>query len=348
MTLTRIIVTASAAALLSACDGGSALSDKQHVAPLAARVLPKPYVSADQGSCTYAPENTMVAFRNGFRLGADDLEADVNLSKDGVPVIIHDATLDRTTNCTGKVSDKTLAEIKQCDAAYWWVPGEIPENVRLVGGPPAGGDVISPLLRDPDDGRDYALRGKGVTVPTVREFFEYLVALDDTLPQASVEIKNIPYDTNFDPQGSVIADALVPLIVEFGLVDKIVVESFWPTSLERVKELNPKIRTLFLSLGSATANYLYVGSTFHEYSSSDTLAPDFNQTYVDAAHALGKQVVPWLVDTPDDLELVKSLGVDGMFTCYTACMLEGLGREVPRPIVTPEAGVNYDVPVCPL
>ncbi len=333
--------------ILTGCGDGGSVAVGQAAGERRSRSLPKPYVSADQGSCTYAPENTMVAFRNGFRLGADDLEGDVNITADGVPVIIHDATLDRTTNCTGRVSDRTLADIKACDAAFWWVPGTVPENLRLVGGPPAGGDVIAPLLRDPNDGRDYAMRGKGVTVPTVREFFEYVVNLGDTLPQLSVEIKNIPYDANFDSQGTVIADALVPLIEEFGLVDKIVVESFWPTSLERVKELNPDIKTLFLTLGSATANYVYVANSFHEYSSSDTIAPDFNQDYVDAVHALGKFVVPWLVDTPADLEEVVGLGVDGMFTCYAACMLEGLGRPVPRPIVTPEAGIDYDVPACP-
>ncbi len=310
-----------------------------------AAALPVPYVIADQGSCTYAPENTMVAFRNGFRLGVDALEADVNITADGVPVILHDGTLDRTTDCVGDVRKKTFAQVEECDAAYWWVPGESPSNVPLLGGPPTAGDRIE---RDPNDGRDYALRGRGVRVPTVREFFEYVVSLGNALPEAQVEIKNIPYDTNFDPSGTRIADALVRLIEEFGLEDKIVVESFFPTSLERVKALNPNIRTVFLTLGSATANYAYVATTPTEISSSDTIAPDFDQAYVDDVHALGKLAVPWLVDTPEDLQRVVGLRVDGMFTCYAACMLQGLGRPVPAPIATPEAGLDYDVAACPV
>lgn len=307
--------------------------------------LPVPYVIADQGSCSYAPENTMVAFRNGFRLGVDALEADVNITADRVPVILHDGTLDRTTNCIGDVQEMTLSQVKECDAAYWWVPGEIPGNVPLVGGPPDGGEVIP---RDPNDGRDYALRGRGVRVPTVREFFEYLVSLGDALPEAQVEIKNIPYDTNFDPTGTLMADTLVRLIEEFGLVDKVVVESFIPSSIERVKALNPNIRTVFLSLGSATANYSYVATSVAEISSSDTIAPDFDQTYVDNVHALGKLAVPWLVDSPEDLAEVVGLGVDGLYTCYAACMLQGLGRPVPTPIATPEAELEYDVAACPV
>ncbi|MGH8458840.1 MAG: hypothetical protein ACRESV_05775, partial [Nevskiales bacterium] len=111
--------------------------------------------------------------------------------------------------------------------------------------------------------------------------------------------------------------------------------------------LNPEIVTSFLTLGSATENYAFVSLTAAEHSSSDILAPDFNQTYVDNVHALGKLVVPWLVDAPADLELVNGLGVDGLYTCHTTCMLDTLGRPAPRPVVTPEAGIDYDVPACP-
>ncbi|MGH8453863.1 MAG: glycerophosphodiester phosphodiesterase, partial [Nevskiales bacterium] len=71
---------------------------------------------ADQGDCQFAPENTLVAMRNGLRQGADVLEADLNITADNELVLIHDGTLDRTTNCAGSVNEKTLAEIRQCDA----------------------------------------------------------------------------------------------------------------------------------------------------------------------------------------------------------------------------------------
>lgn len=297
--------------------------------------LPRPYVSADQGGTGYAPENTMVAMRNGIRLGVDELETDINMTSDGQLVLIHDGTLDRTTECTGNVSDKTLDDVEKCDAAYWWVPGK---STLLSG---AGS------IAEHDDTADHPMRGKDVRVPTVREFFSYIVSLGDRAPQVSVEIKNIPYEPNFDPVGRTVADALVPLIQEYGLTQKVVVESFWPTSLERVKQIDPTIRTMFLTLGSATANYAYLTASAAEFSSSDTIAPDLDQSYVDNVHALGRKVVPWLVDAVSDWDKVKDLGVDGVISSYPACILNAMGRPVSGPYATPEAGLTTDVSACP-
>lgn len=307
--------------------GGDAL-----ISPLQ---LHQPVVIADEGDCYFAPENTMVAIRNGHRQGADILEADLNLTADGELVLIHDGTLDRTTNCSGSVKSKTLAEVQACDAAFWWVPGIAPG---------IGGLVTDPT-RDPNDGQDYAMRGEGVQIPTAREFFQY--AVDERLPLIAVEIKNIPYDANFDPLGHAMADVLVPLIHEYGLTHRIIVESFWPTSLQRVKELDPEIVTSFLTLGSATENYVYVSQSNVDHSSSDILPPDFNQIYVDNVHALGKLAMPWAVDAPADFQRMVDLGVDGAYTCHTSCMLQTLGRTTPAQIVTPEAGIAYDVAACP-
>ena len=298
-------------------------------------VLPKPYVSADQGGGGYAPENTMVAMRNGIRLGVDELETDVNITSDGQLVLIHDGYLNRTTNCTGRVMLHTLAEVERCDAAYWWVPGK----TTLLPGPAA---------RAERKGKDvYPLRGKGVRVPTVREFFAYLVSLGDRAPQFSIEIKNIPYDANFNPIGRRIADVLVPLIHAYHLTRKAVVESFWPLSIARVKQLDPAIRTMFLTLGSATANYAWVAASRTEFSSSDTLAPDLNAFYVNHVHALGKKVVPWLVDAASDWDKVKTFGVDGVISSYPSCILRAMGRPAPGPYVTPEAGLTTDISPCP-
>jgi glycerophosphoryl diester phosphodiesterase len=317
------IVLAVSAVFVSAAAGTNAVS------------LPKPYVSADQGGGGYAPENTMVAMRNGIRLGVDELETDINITSDRQLVLIHDGSLDRTTDCKGAVHSKSLAEVRRCDAAFWWVPGK----TTLL---PGLGAIAERDYKAP-----HPLRGKGVLVPTVREFFAYINSLGDRAPQVSVEIKNIPYDTNFDPLGHAVADVLVPLIHEYGLTQKVVVESFWPTSLARVKELDPSIRTMFLTLGSATENYLYLAATTTEFSSSDTLAPDLNRFYVNHVHALGRKVVPWLVDAPADWDTVKDLGVDGVISSYPSCILRAMGRPAPGPYVTPEAGLDTDVSICP-
>ena len=75
-----------------------------------------PLIIAHRGGADLAPENTLAAFRNAIALGADMIEIDVHLTKDGRVVVIHDNTVDRTTGGHGRIADLTLAEIKQLDA----------------------------------------------------------------------------------------------------------------------------------------------------------------------------------------------------------------------------------------
>jgi len=74
-------------------------------------------VVGHRGACGYEPENTFTSFDLAVKQGADILEFDVHLTKDGVPVVIHDDTLQRTTSGSGKVAQKSLAEIKTFNAA---------------------------------------------------------------------------------------------------------------------------------------------------------------------------------------------------------------------------------------
>ncbi len=73
---------------------------------------------AHRGGAALAPENTLPAFDRGMALGADGLEMDVRLSRDGVVVVHHDATLDRTTNGHGPLSDRTARELGELDAGF--------------------------------------------------------------------------------------------------------------------------------------------------------------------------------------------------------------------------------------
>lgn len=74
------------------------------------------YVAAHRGWCAKYPENTMIAFEKAVELGVDQLETDVRMSRDGELVLMHDATVDRTTNGKGLVCDKLLCELKALDA----------------------------------------------------------------------------------------------------------------------------------------------------------------------------------------------------------------------------------------
>ena len=95
-----------------------------------------------RGAAKYVPENTLESFRLAFEKGAGMIEFDVRTSKDGVPVIIHDARLERTTNGGGFVSQKTWAELKSFDAGFHF---------------------------DPEKNQSYPFRGKGFKIPSLEE-----------------------------------------------------------------------------------------------------------------------------------------------------------------------------------
>src|SRR5918999_3789878 len=77
---------------------------------------------AHQGGEIEAPSNTLFAFKTAKEKGADVLELDVHATADRELVVIHDATVDRTTNGTGRIDSMTLEQVKALDAAYWFVP----------------------------------------------------------------------------------------------------------------------------------------------------------------------------------------------------------------------------------
>ncbi|WP_428993713.1 glycerophosphodiester phosphodiesterase [Brevibacillus choshinensis] len=84
---------------------------------------------AHRGASGYAPENTMAAFRKAVKMKADYIEIDVQATKDGKLVVIHDNTVDRTTDGTGKVSSFTLDEIRQLDAGSFFGPDFAGERI---------------------------------------------------------------------------------------------------------------------------------------------------------------------------------------------------------------------------
>lgn len=95
-----------------------------------------------RGDRAHAPENTIRSFTQAVALGADALEFDVHRSKDGVPVVIHDPTLDRTTDARGAVRDRSVRELQRVDA-----------GARF----------------SPDGGRTFPFRGQGIGIPTLEE-----------------------------------------------------------------------------------------------------------------------------------------------------------------------------------
>lgn len=121
---------------------------RRSVPPL---LLRSPLLIAHRGGAGLAPENTLAAFRQAVEVwGADMVELDVHATSDGRCVVIHDATLERTTNGTGRIADLPFDAIRDLDAGYHFTT---------------------------DGGRTYPFRGRGLSIPTIEEVLE---ALPDT------------------------------------------------------------------------------------------------------------------------------------------------------------------------
>ncbi len=91
------------------------------------------FVWAHRGASCAAPENTMAAFRAAEALGADGVELDVHLSRDGVPVVIHDTDVKRTTDGRGAVAAMPLSDLKRLDAGSWFDPAFRAEPIPSLG-----------------------------------------------------------------------------------------------------------------------------------------------------------------------------------------------------------------------
>jgi glycerophosphoryl diester phosphodiesterase len=125
-------------------------------------------VIAHRGNSAFCPENTLVSFQRGVALGADALEFDIRVSRDGEAVVMHDATLDRTTNGSGPVSALTLKELQRLDAGYRFTP---------------------------DRGRTFPFRAQGITIPTLELVLSAFPAVHMIIEiktrDASAEVKRL-------------------------------------------------------------------------------------------------------------------------------------------------------------
>ena len=254
------------------------------------------------------PENTMPAFRRA----ADDgfiLELDVKLTRDRVPVVIHDDTLDRTTTCTGPVSALSADQIAaQCRA-----------------------DVLG----SPDNAAGFPVRevpGSDVRVPTLAEVLGFA---RDREVRLNIEIKNQPTDNDFesDPQPAY-ARQVLDAIDASGIPRSLVlVQSFWPPNLDVAEQRGFETSVLTLQqanqLGPEGAK-----ARGYEWISPGT-PPD--QAYVSRAHAQGLQIVPYTLDLEPDLRRAAELGVDEVISddpTFAARVLEAVAPPAP-PIPPP-------------
>ena len=124
----------------------------------------KVLVIGHRGAAGHAPENTMVSFQKGLELGADLIELDIHMTRDGALVVKHDGDVSRTTNGRGRIREMTLAEVRELDAGAWfdpryrgervptlsevleWAKGRIPLVIEIKGDPLPARGVEEELL----------------------------------------------------------------------------------------------------------------------------------------------------------------------------------------------------------
>ncbi|ASN05352.1 glycerophosphodiester phosphodiesterase [Virgibacillus necropolis] len=160
-------------------------------------------IIAHRGASKLAPENTLPAFQLAYDLGADGIETDVQLTKDQVPILIHDERLKRTTNGFGYVKDYTYQELKQLDAGSWF-------SISYAN---------TPLL----------------------SLEEFLIWIKDKPLCLNIELKNNKIDYKD------LEKMVYTMLIDYQLLNRTTLSSFNPKSIKRMKKIDKRIDSAFLT-----------------------------------------------------------------------------------------------------
>jgi glycerophosphoryl diester phosphodiesterase len=285
----------------------------------------RPLVVAHRGASWAVAEHTLAAYEAAIDSGADGLECDVRLTRDGHLVCVHDRTINRTSDARGVVSDLALDELDGIDFESW--RGELPHSAdHLLGDSPYG-----PYLAGVAP--DHVRPGAGVLT---------LETLLELVRDASQEVRLLIETKHPTRYGGLVEKSLVELLARFGWagpsgpsVDlrrpadpdgRVLVMSFATTAIRRVRLQAPAVPTVLLLerlLLPTRREAILPPGTAIAGPGLHVLQAD--PTYVARAHARGHQVFVWTVDEPDEVEFVRALGVDAIITNRPAEVLEQLG-----------------------
>jgi glycerophosphoryl diester phosphodiesterase len=242
-------------------------------------------------------EETLPAFQHTAQELHVVLELDAKLTADGVPVVIHDDTLERTTNCEGLVADKTLAELAPClvDALGVPVSDEDPERVPAP---------------DPQP------------IPTLAEVLAFAKTEGIGI---NLEIKNVVTDDDYDPT-SAYANRVMDVVLESGIpASQVIIQSFMPDNLTVAEDRMPDAQFSFLSLAQTNDPAI----DFASARGWDWISPQWpiDAAYVERAHASNLKVVPYTLNLPEDVATASEVGVDAVITDDPLMALQTLDTE---------------------
>src|SRR5688572_32859960 len=238
-------------------------------------------VYAHRGAKTVAPENTIPAFAEAIAQGANGIELDVQCSKDGVLMVMHNFTVNETTNGQGRVADLTAAELGKLDA-----------------------------------GSHFDSKFSKVGVPT----------LEDVLAVTAGKIKlNIEIKTQ-DPMGGREVEPLVELLRAGNLYDQVIVSSFNPVTLIKMRHVDPQVALGLLYWGQHLPAFL------REIWLSPILRPEAfhpHHTLIDEEYMVWAKAIPaaintWTVNDPDEARRLAALGVNTIITDVPDVILAAL------------------------
>jgi glycerophosphoryl diester phosphodiesterase len=271
-----------------------------------------PLVFAHRGASAELPEHTLKAYLRAIDQGADGLECDVRLTRDGHLVCIHDSRLDRTSNGRGRVSYATLNQLEQLDFESWHTPlGSVaPETTHT------GVLAIGP--------------GAPETAPAGVLTLNRLI---ETVLEAGRPLRMLIETKHPTRYGGSVEIRLVDLLRRYGLTEadpsravQVTVMSFSPLALRRVHELAPDLPTVFLfelvPPGVRDGRPPFGARLLGPGVGVVRARPEI----VSRAHGRGHQVYVWTVNEAVDIDVLVSLGVDGIITDRPAFVLHRLHR----------------------
>lgn len=253
-----------------------------------------PLIIGHRGASAVAPENTLAAFERAMQDGADGVEFDVRLSRDGVPVVIHDASLARTATIDSLVVELSSEELQRTDVGSWFI------RIRKHG------NVEFPRQ----------------TVPTLQQVFDFFREREGLL---YLEMKS---DRS---EGSILAAATVRTIRQTAMNERVIVSSFDLSLVKEVRSIDSGIRTSAIFEPKTLRSAALVRSRLVERANASgadeislhhTLA---SRRLLETAHQAHLEVVVWTVDNPKWIERARSLGIKAVITNDPAGMLRVRG-----------------------
>ena len=267
------------------------------------------HVVAHRGSSDAAPEHTLAAYEQALAEGADALECDVRLTRDGHLVCVHDRRIDRTSTGRGPVSTLELAELSELDFSTWKVPGPVHGN---------GSGHLPDMGEVPDRDRTGIL--------TLERLLEVVAATPRPV-ELAIETK---HPTRY---AGAVERRLVTLLDRFGYAhprlgstSPVRVMSFSQMSLRRIHALAPSLGTVLLMERVPLRFRDGVLPRGVRVAGPGMALLRTQPRYVARVHRRGGNVHVWTVNDDEDIALCLELGVDAIITDRPRRVLDALGR----------------------